>query len=346
MRCLVFGAGAVGGFLGAKLIQAGWQVTFLGRPGTVQAWNDDGLNLITEADTRHHIQNFTAIHRWPPDKSYQPDLILLTVKAFDCSQAAKQIEQVGWQVPLVSFINGVGSEALLRQRLPSTMPVLPATLTTAVERVDQSSIKVTKARGVGLPKSTDFSQPLGSALTANAVKVAFYTDTQSMKWSKLISNLIGSAPAALTGLSVDEIYRHPGLFRLELATLREARRVMISAGHTPLNLPGVPIRWLCQLLFLPAWLLQPLLHRLVATGRGGKRPSMYYDVNRGKTEVKWLHGAVAATADRLDSASPANRFLYEQVKGLPPGSRQPIERLLAQAAAAGVPGLAGYNRPE
>jgi 2-dehydropantoate 2-reductase len=121
---------------------------------------------------------------------------------------------------------------------------------------------------------------------------------------------------------------------------------MTAAGYQALNLPGVPIGWLGRFISLPAWLLKPLLQRMVASGRGGKRPSMYYDVDRGRTEIEWLHGAVAEKADEIDLPSPANHLLTKEVRNLPAGSRLPVGTLLAKAAMAGVPGLAGYNRAE
>jgi hypothetical protein len=72
---------------------------------------------------------------------------------------------------------------------------------------------------------------------------------------------------------------------------------------------------------------------------------MYYDVERGRTEVGWLNGAVAAAASELGLPAPANRVLAETTHALAAGTpahgrrkRSPVE-LLASARAAGVPGL-------
>ncbi|MFP3855061.1 MAG: ketopantoate reductase family protein [Anaerolineales bacterium] len=347
MHALVFGAGAVGGYLGAKLIQAGWHVTFLGRPSFVQAVRSSGINLV-EGDASQNLTRLDAITQWPPELQDQPDFVLVTVKAYDCRQAAREIGETNWRIPIISFINGVGSESLLEDLLPDGWPVVAGTVTTAVQHPVPGRIQVSKARGVGLARH-ELADPLARAFAATDVETRRYADPASMKWSKLMSNLIGNATAAITGLSVGDIYRHPGLFRLELAALRETREVMSQSDLTPTRLPGVPIGWLAGALRLPARLLQPLLIRAVAGGRGGKRPSMYYDVTKGRTEVDWLNGAVAARGAEFGLTTPANKLLTEQVHKLAADaasnkrSRMPAGTLLKLAAEAGVAGTAGYN---
>lgn len=343
MRCLVFGTGAVGGYLGAKLIQAGWTITFFGRPATCKALKDQGITLKAPPSTQL-FKDFKAIDDWPPAGLPEPDLILLTVKTFDGEQAGLQLGSIGWQAPVVCFANGVGLEGRLLDLLPAGMPVIAATLTSAVERETPAEIRVARERGVGIQRAGPASRELAVALRQSGVKVATYANADDMKWSKLVTNLMGNAASALTGLSVDQIYSHPGLFRLELEALREARNVMRAAGRVPVRLPGVPVPWLLRGLALPAGWLQPLLRRAVASGRGGKRPSMFYDIARGRTEVEWLNGAVVDSAQLHDVPAPANQLLLDQVLQLKPKVKLTAEQLLQRAHQAGVPSLAGYNR--
>jgi 2-dehydropantoate 2-reductase len=53
MRTLVVGAGAVGGYFGARLVQAGHEVTLSARGETCSALRRDGFTFITDAGTEH-----------------------------------------------------------------------------------------------------------------------------------------------------------------------------------------------------------------------------------------------------------------------------------------------------
>jgi 2-dehydropantoate 2-reductase len=138
---------------------------------------------------------------------------------------------------------------------------------------------------------------------------------------------------------------HPGLYRLELEALRETFRVMRRAGHAPVDLPGVPVRWLARGVFLPPWVSQPWLSRSVARGRGDKRPSFHRDLGGGRSEVNWLNGAVVRGGNDLGVATPANGVLLttllERVEGRadPTTWRDRPDRLLDRARQAGVPGV-------
>ena len=95
----------------------------------------------------------------------------------------------------------------------------------------------------------------------------------------------------------------------------------------------------------------PLFKRAAISGRGDKLPSFCYDVGRGKSEAPWLNGAIAEQGKRLGIGTPANDVLFEVLMGLVEDRLEPTdyhgnpELLLAQAQAAGVPGIRGYNQP-
>jgi 2-dehydropantoate 2-reductase len=176
-----------------------------------------------------------------------------------------------------------------------------------------------------------------------------YSDSASMKWSKLVTNLLANATSAITGLTAGEIYRHPGLYRLEVEALRETCRVIERGGHRLVTLPGVSVPWLGRLGRLPAALTRAFLARVVGAGRGDKAPSFAYDVGRGRSEVAWLNGAVAQEGLRLGLPAPANALLTRILMDLVEGRVDPAryhrkpEALLAEAAQAGVPGARMYN---
>ena len=119
-----------------------------------------------------------------------------------------------------------------------------------------------------------------------------------------------------------EIFAHPGLYRLEIAQLRETLRVMAAMGIRAVDLPGTPVRLLAfAVKALPLSVSRPLLGKAVGGGRGGKMPSFHIDLHagRGKSEVEYLNGAVAREGRRAGVSTPVNRLLTETLMALTGG---------------------------
>jgi 2-dehydropantoate 2-reductase len=347
MRYLVYGAGAVGGYLGASLALAGFAVTFYDRPEVAESLTHSGLSLEHAGRVRHLPGPVATsdLKRLQP----APQVVLLAVKAYDCDAAAQSIrESLPGDVPVVCMLNGIGNEATLAAAIGPGR-VIPASLTSAVRRLEGGGLRLEKARGVGLHAGHPLSAAIAADLAAAGLRPRLYRHADGLKWSKLLTNLVANATSAILDTSADEVFRHRGLYRLEVEALRETVRVMRALGLRPVNLPGVPAGLLAAAVFLPDGLTHPILRRAAASGRGEKRPSFAYDIGRGRSEIGWLNGAVVAQAARLGIAAPANGVLTELLTGLVKGRRDPAslrrhpERLLAEAERAGVPGLRGYN---
>jgi 2-dehydropantoate 2-reductase len=283
-------------------------------------------------------------HVQPP-----PDVVFLAVKAYDCAAAAETIQRsLPDETPVVCLLNGVGNEAALAAVLGPGR-VVAASLTSAIQRLEGGGLRIEKARGVGLHAGHPLSAAVCADLGTAGLKARLYRDADGMKWSKLLTNLVANATSAILDASAEDVFRHRGLYRLEVEALRETVRVMRALGLRPVNLPGVPAALLAAAVSLPDVLTHPILRRAAASGRGEKRPSFAYDVGRGRSEIGWLNGAVVAHAARLTIAAPANGVLTEVLTALVEGRREPgslrgqPEQLLAEAARAGVPGLRGYN---
>ena len=347
MRYLVYGAGAVGGYLGGTLAFAGHPVAFFDRPEVVESLRTGGLTLEAEGAVRWLEAPALATsldHLRTP-----PDVVLLTVKAYDCAGAAEQIRQgLPGAVPVVCVLNGIGNEATLAATLGAER-VIAASLTSAIQRLDLDRLRVEKARGIGLAAGHALSGGLAADFAAAGLNPRLYRDADGMKWSKLLTNLVANATSAILDWSAEEVFRHHGLYRLEVEALRETVRVMRALGLRPVNLPGVPAALLGMAVFLPDRITHPILRRAAAGGRGEKRPSFAYDVGRGRSEVGWLNGAVVDHGARVGVPTPASRVLTEVLTMVVDGNRAAAayrgrpQALLAAAARAGVPGLQGYN---
>lgn len=345
MHYLVVGTGAVGGMIGAQLSSAGFEVTFYDRDEVADQIRNNGLHVLG-GENPIHLANPTVVTdlaKMPGGN--KPDAILLAVKAYDAEATARTIVQQWPQPPVViSIINGVGVEVALAGIMGADA-VLPATLTSAIQKIDTGVLQIEKQRGIGLAARHPQAEKVAADWKRASLNPHLYPNANQMKWSKLLTNLISNATSAITGLPAGQVYRHRELYRLEIEALREAVRVMDALGFKPHNLPGVPVRLLSEAIFFPPSLIQPFLRKMVGSGRGDKWPSFYYDVGRGKSEVGWLNGAVVDHGHRLGVPTPANAVLTHTLNALVEGKTGPDifrsapQALIAEAQRYEVPGL-------
>jgi 2-dehydropantoate 2-reductase len=114
MRIGVLGAGAVGGFFGGRLLQAGRDVTFVVRPARSQTLANDGLTISSSSGT--------ATLANPPTRASGTgglpfDLVLLACKAYDLDAAVDAIApSVGPNTAILPLLNGIRHLDVLRAR--------------------------------------------------------------------------------------------------------------------------------------------------------------------------------------------------------------------------------------
>jgi 2-dehydropantoate 2-reductase len=104
MKICIFGAGAIGGYLGAKLAHAGAAVTLIARGLHLAAMRAGGLRLLGEGE------DFVA-HPWctdTPAAAGVQDYVILTVKAHSLAAAAESMQPLlGPDTAIVSAVNGI-----------------------------------------------------------------------------------------------------------------------------------------------------------------------------------------------------------------------------------------------
>jgi 2-dehydropantoate 2-reductase len=120
MRILIVGAGATGGYFGARLAEAGREVTFLVRPDRAEQLRRDGLRVLSP----HGDLNLKPrlLVTGEPTESF--DVVLLAVKAFGLERALGHVAPaVGPETMIVPFLNGMRHIEVLIQRFGEA-PVL------------------------------------------------------------------------------------------------------------------------------------------------------------------------------------------------------------------------------
>lgn len=315
MKALIVGGGAIGTLAATALSAGGHEVLALARPATAQALEQSGYRLTRAADVLV-ARPALITSDWTTALEARPDLLVVAVKSYDTAgllAEARAALQSARGIPLPAVLclqNGVDNEAALG-KIFGAENVIAGTVTTAVGARGPGDAMVERDRGIGVADGHALSAPLAEAFTAAGHRVERYPDAGAMKWSKLLTNLIGNASSALLDWPVSRIYGHGGVYAIERRMLREALAVMRGLSLPVVDLPGLRVRLIPPVLALPAWLGRPLLGRAAGGGRGAKMPSFHVDVFSGKplTEVAWLNGAVARNAARVKLQTPVNAAL-------------------------------------
>ncbi len=318
VRILVYGAGAVGSFIAARLGLTGADVTLLGRPKTVELLASTGLALETGGRTFVALVRVVATVdavRTPPD------LVFLAVKSPDTEAALPDLKRLAERGATICTVqNGIGNEQMLIEALGAEH-VLSGAFTISVSMSEPGLVtQHTGAGGVAFAPVPGGPTP-GTALAIfdeaglPAVGVASYRD---LKWSKLLLNLLANAQAAILDCDASAVVNDPALFGVEQRAFREAVRVMRRAGAQAIALPGYDVPKLALAMRFPRPIAWRLLRERIGGGRGEKRPSLALDLARGKqrTEVDWLNGAVETSARQYGMRTPVNATLAALVRQL------------------------------
>jgi 2-dehydropantoate 2-reductase len=187
-----------------------------------------------------------------------------------------------------------------------------------VGRRGAGDIVLERLRGVGIAKGHPFSEKLHKELNNAYLNAELFEDANSMKWSKMLINLLANPTSAILDLTAGEVFANNNLYKLELRMLRECLAVMDAQGFEAIDLPATPVSVLAFVTTLPWWLSKPFLSRAAGAGRGGKMPSFHIDLHggRGKSEVEYLHGAVVRAGEKFNVPTPVNKTLTELLLAL------------------------------
>src|SRR5438034_10175659 len=105
MRILVVGAGAIGGYFGGRMLQAGRNITFLVRPRRAKELASAGL-VIKSPNGDVTLRNPPTVQADAIRETF--DVVLLSCKAFDLDDAIKSFAPaVGPQTAIIPLLNGM-----------------------------------------------------------------------------------------------------------------------------------------------------------------------------------------------------------------------------------------------
>jgi 2-dehydropantoate 2-reductase len=317
MKILVYGAGAVGGYLGARLSQQNHEVALITRDVTAELIRANGLTISEGGrQERTHPTALTSVVE-AFNNGQQYDLIILAMKAYDLTSSFDALVAFCPNPNLIlTTQNGIGIEAPLAVHFGAER-VIAGSVTIPLRKETSDHIVVEKeGRGLVLaptqPKQN--IKQWGALFQKAGITTAVESDYQAMKWSKALLNMVGNATSAILNRKPGLIYQSDLIFDLEVEMLRETLRVMKAKKLAVIDLPGSQAKRLAfGVQRMPRALLKPIMTSLVTEGRGNKMPSFQLDLTsgKGKSEVIFHNGAVAQAGQELRIPTPVNAALND-----------------------------------
>jgi len=313
MKICIFGAGAIGGLMGAKLAAKGdVDVTFIARGPHLAAMREHGVKLISEGTEQ-------IVHVESAEEAGPQDYVLVTLKAHSLPSAAKQMQPLlGPDTAIVSAVNGipwwyfhglggayegrivqsVDPDGQVSALLPPSRAigciVYPAAEVTAPGVIEHSygdRFTLGEPDGSRSPRA----QALSEALIAAGFKAPVRPKIRDELWVKLWGNMAFNPISALTTATLDVLTGDEGQRGVARAMMLEGQRVAEALG----------VRFAID-----------VDKRIAGAAEvGAHKTSMLQDLERGRPmEIEALLGAVVELADWVGEAAPISRTVLALVR--------------------------------
>ena len=311
MRFVIAGAGAIGGYIGARLAKAGADVVLFARGPHLRAMEERGLRVVSPDG------DFEVRPAVTGDLSTigTADVIFLGVKAHGLTALAPGLRQLyGPNTVVVSTQNGIpwwyfhghGGE-LDGLPLEHVDPggVIAASIEPervvgslayfATDIAEPGVIHHTEGNklSLGEPNGTrsERTKAIADALIAAGLRCPVTTRFRHEIWVKLLGNVAFNPISALTGGTLEQLVRHAGTAALVREIMTETEAVAARLGIE---------------------LSISIDQRMAGAGKvGAHKTSMLQDYEAGRPmELEAVVGAVIEVGNRLGVSMPATRAMY------------------------------------
>jgi 2-dehydropantoate 2-reductase len=337
MKIAIIGAGAIGGYVGAKLALAGEQVTFLVRGANLEAIRRKGMTLQTHDGNIHVARNVAATDDYAAAGVH--DVVILAMKAHQVEAVLPQLHHlIGDETVIVPMQNGIPfwyfhghggklAGSVVRSVDPNGAlmagidaksilgcVVYPASELVApgvVRHIEGERFPIGELDGTVSARATRVSE----CFARGGLKAPVLDDIRAEMWLKLWGNLTFNPISALSHATLVDICQLPLTRELAASMMREAQAV---AEHL-----GITFR-------------VPLDKRIAGAEKVGKhKTSMLQDVEAGREpEIDALVGSVVELGRLTGIATPHIDTAYALVKLLAQTMAQQSGRVQMQPLAA------------
>ncbi len=317
MKICIVGAGAIGGYLGAKLALAGETVTLIARGSHLEAIQKNGLKLLMTDGSRQIVTPSLATSEI--QEAGAQDVVILTLKAHSLPAIAPSLPALyDAHTMVVTAQNGVpwwyfrkyGGE-YEGTRIQSVDPdgiieasigaeraigcvVYPATEIIApgvIKHIEGDRFTLGEIDGT----KTERIQLLAQTLKQAGFKAPIRNQIRTEIWIKLWGNVAFNPISALTGATLEDICRYP--------LTRELARQMMTEAQAIAEKLGIKF----------GITLEQRING--AENVGAHKTSMLQDIEAGRpTEIDAIVGAVAELGKLTQIPTPHIDAIYASVK--------------------------------
>jgi 2-dehydropantoate 2-reductase len=298
MRILVVGAGAVGGSFGARLAEAGRDVTFLVRPRRAEELRRHGLQIISPLGDRTVRASFATAG----DLTSPYDVVIVALKGFELAGALDDVAPaIGPFTMLVPLLDGMRHLDLLSERFGASTVLGGVCYVAAVLDDDGLIVQLDGLQELIYGErdgslSARVSQ-LDALLRGAGFEARLSQDIMQEMWEKwVILAAVGAITSLLRG-NIGEIEAVPGGAGLALRMFAECVAIAAASGAS-LREEFVPVA------------------RAVITRRGStSATSMYRDLQRGRhVDVEHILGDLVARSRQLSVDAPLLKAALAQLR--------------------------------
>lgn len=252
MKIAVFGAGSIGGYLGARLALAGEDVTFIARGANLAAIQANGFRLIEEDGSERVASSARAVLK--TGEAGVQDYVLLALKAHQVAPIAHELAPLlGPETAIVTLQNGIPwwyfhklAGPYEGRRVESVDPdgtiaasidndrIIGSVVYPASELVAPGVVRVIEGNRFSLGEPDNGksarAQRIAEALVRAGFKAPVSSDLRAEIWLKLWGNLTFNPVSALTHATLAQICRFPATRALAEGMMREAQSVAEKLG--------------------------------------------------------------------------------------------------------------------
>ncbi|QYY28232.1 2-dehydropantoate 2-reductase [Cupriavidus necator] len=295
MKILVLGAGAMGGYYGARLIEAGADVTFLVRAGRARALAEHGLVVRSAlGDFRRAVKTVQAGAVRP-----EYNLVLMACKAYDLEDAMLAIAPaVGSDTAILPLLNGMSAYDQLDARFGGKR-VLGGVSYIATTLADDGTIAHAGSNdrlmvGARAPETHDIARALHEQFSRSAGTRELSSDIVQELWNKWAMIAAGALMTCLMRGNVGQIMRTRDGRSLTLQAIAECGAVAALSGFP-----------------LPEAVANAVKSRLLDESSTWAA-SMMRDIAQGRRQIEAdaIVGDLVARAAVLGHEVPLSRMAY------------------------------------
>lgn len=346
-RIAIVGAGAVGGYAGAHMVQAGEDVTFIDPwPEHVEHMRKHGLRVTHARDVAEFTVPVRALHVTDAQQLAREapvDIAFVCMKSYDTAWATMLIRQYlapdGYVVSLQNCMNEETIAGIVGWG--KTLGCIASSITVNLpgpghihrgagkHGAAHTVFRAGEVHGRISPRAEEICRLVGLADSAKAT-----SNLWGERWSKLVANAMGNGLSACTGLPGGEMLHNEPIRRFSTRLGSEAIRVGQAHGYQLEEILHLAPETIARAGEGDEEAMRACDAQRFEDGKhtaAGQRPSMGQDMEKGRrTEIEFLNGLVVREGEKVGLICRANAALTEIVKRVERGELKPDPRHITE----------------